>query len=282
MPEWLCAGGQPVTSSWPFGLMGILNVTPDSFYDGASHQNLKAAMAHTKTMLAEGAAIIDIGAESTRPGSQPVDEETERNRLGQVLENVAQTFPYAIISVDTWRASTASFALAKGARIINDVSGFAQDSCLLEVLADFAPGYVLTHSRDGVGGNADVVDADGAVDIVRNVKKFFEISLARLIKAGLPENRIALDPGIGFGKTPRQNITILKNLGEFLVFNRPLLIGLSMKSIFGAILGVPLKMRSIPTAVASVLAWQSGVFWHRVHHVAEARDALLLADALKK
>lgn len=272
----VCAGEGKISTRMPFGLMGILNLTPDSFFDGGKFNNADRACACTSQILKAGADIIDVGAESSRPGSQPIDGMEEAERLLPVLRVLRAAFPCAVFSVDTCRAEIAAMALAAGVRMINDVSACNRDHELVHVLAQFKPAYVLMHSN----GNGDMWTGPKDDDIVAEIKRFFERTLHKLTRAGLPEGHIILDPGIGFGKNLRQNLQILKNIHEFLEFGRPLLIGLSMKSFFGDLLGLSLGERAESTAIASALLWHKGVFWHRVHNVAQVRNALFLASEI--
>lgn len=276
MPQWIVANSMPVETSRSFGLMGILNLTPDSFYDGGRHCHPGKAVEHARRLLAEGADIVDIGAASSRPGAAPVDPFEERNRLYPVLEACKKNFPGAIFSVDCWRADIAAGSLSRGAHIINDISGCNWDANLIETLQEFKPGYVLMH---GNPRHEELHQKNAQLDILAHIKKFFSAKLTYLVRNGLPEDRIVLDPGIGFGKTREQNLLVLQNIEEFLEFHRPLLLGLSMKSIFQVVEGIPLAKRTIPTAVASLLAWQKGVFWHRVHHPQAVGLALRTACA---
>lgn len=273
---WHTASGIIPTSSTAFGLMGILNITPDSFYDGGSFQTRELALARMDELLEGGADIVDVGAESTRPGAGKLNPEEELDRLLPLVTSIRETFPDLIISVDTRNGVTARICLENGMNIINDVSGLRHDPSLLETLAYYQPGYVLTHSK---GDPETMQNCPSYKNVVDEIMGFFETRMSMLVRAGLPENRIALDPGIGFAKSIEHNLEIFKNLDQFLKFHRPLLIGLSMKSFFGHLLGHSLHERLIDTSVASVLAWSKGVFWHRVHHVRETRDALFLAEA---
>lgn len=271
-PLWLAAPDRPITAKMPFGLMGILNLTPDSFYDGGQTTN---ALELAVNLLKAGADILDLGAESTRPGATPLDSETEIGRLLAPLAAIRRALPRAVVSVDTMRAKTADLALKMGASIINDVSACAVEPALLDVLAERKPAYVLTHNPIAIGS-----ESSRKVHIATRLKRFFAVKLGELVRAGLPEEHVALDPGIGFGKNLEENVAILGKIREFAEFGRPLLVGLSMKSFFGELLGLSLADRGESTAIASVLCWQGGVFWHRAHNVARVRNALFLASAL--
>lgn len=179
--------------------------------------------------------------------------------------------------MDTYHADTAAAVLAQGAHIINDISACRFDPGLLDVLVQYKPGYVLMHSQ----GRPEVMQrAPRYDDVRREVREFFERELSRLVRAGLPEDRIVLDPGIGFGKTLEHNLTLLAHPGDWLELGRPVLMGLSMKSLFGGLLGLATDERGTATQVATALLWRRGIFWHRVHEVAATRRSLLLAGAL--
>ncbi|GKG94847.1 dihydropteroate synthase [Desulfovibrionaceae bacterium] len=273
---WLLSGGRALTVSAPFGVMGIVNLTPDSFYDGGLHAAPHAGLAHALRLHAQGADILDLGAESSRPGAAELSPAEELARLLPVLAGLRQRAPGAVVSVDTYHAATAVAALEQGAVIINDISACAFDPELLDVLVQYKPGYVLMHSR----GRPENMQRDPRYDDVRrDVLEFFERQLARLTAAGLPENRIVLDPGIGFGKTLEHNLALLSHPEDWLVFGRPVLMGLSMKSVFGGLLGLPPSARGTATQTATALLWSRGVFWHRVHDVAAARQSLTVAAA---
>lgn len=278
-PPWLTLGGARAGDrERPYGILGILNLTPDSFYDGGVNAEPAQAIARGLRFLQDGCDIIDLGPESSRPGSLPVGDDVEKGRLAPVLEALAQKLPPAKISVDTWHAATAIYALQNGAGIINDVSACEWEDGMLEALAQYKPGYVLTHNN----GLPRVMQRNPQYDdVVEDILAFFERKLNLLVKAGLPEDRIALDPGIGFGKLPAHNMEILRNLSRLLIFGRPLLIGLSMKSFLKKLFPDPHADLACLTATASALAWQKGVFWHRVHDPLKTANALELALAAR-
>ena len=274
--SWTIKGGA-VLGPAPFLVMGILNVTPDSFSDGGLYAQTGSAVGHGLDLLAQGADIVDIGGQSTRPFSQPVSVDEELARVMPVLEGIIQAKPDTVISLDTDKSQVASQGLAKGAVIVNDVSACSVDPGLLDVLAQFKPGYVLMHSQ----GNPQTMQIKPSYsDVVEDIQAFFEAHMKRLVLAGLPEDRVALDPGIGFGKTPEHNLAILRNLERFLALGRPLLIGLSRKSFLGDLLGLKTKDRELTTQVASALAWMRGAAIHRVHQAGDTVRTLKLAQAL--
>lgn len=264
---------EPFLTSRPFGIMGILNLSPDSFYDsGRLASNIRGA---AENMLRDGADILDLGGESTRPGATPTAASAELARVVPAIREIVGAFPDARISVDTWKAEIAAAALAEGAAFINDVSGL-RDPAMPDVLAQYKPSYCLTRNTGLAGGKGPRSD-----DIISDAKGFFESRMGELERRGFPENHIVLDCGIGFGKSFQDNLALLARMGEFLDLGRPLLVGVSMKSFFGDLLGLELRDRASATAVATALLWREGVFWHRVHDVRAARDALVLAVALR-
>lgn len=282
--QWTISRGR-VLGPAPFFLAGIVNVTPDSFYDGGKCFDSSLAVAHARKLAEEGAQILDIGGESTRPFSDSVSEADELNRVVPVVEALvnfsgmhfdnAQITP--VISVDTTKAKVALRALEAGAGIINDVSACRFDPALVDVLVDHQPGYVLMHS---LGSPKEMQQAPKYDDVVSEILAFFEERLTFLTKAGLDASRIVLDPGIGFGKLLEHNLTILRDIDRFGIFGLPIYIGLSNKSLFGGLLGLDVEQRSGATQVATALLGTKGVAIHRVHDVAAARQALTLAQAM--
>lgn len=254
--------------------MGILNITPDSFSDGGLWQSTQAAILHARKLYGDGAHLVDVGAESTRPGACPLDAAEEMARLKPVLKALARDCPHIPLSVDTRHGETARMALKQGVTVINDVSGLKHDPSMLEIIAEYRPGYVLMHSQ---GDPQTMQNAPHYADIMAEICQFFENGMARLMTAGVPENRIVLDPGIGFGKTLEHNLEIIRRLPELLTFGRPLLMGISRKSLFGQLLALPAGGRDMATAAASALLYERGAQWHRVHNAAAAAQALELA-----
>jgi dihydropteroate synthase len=245
-------------------LMGVLNVTPDSFSDGGRHFDPGAAVARAKAMVAEGAAIVDIGGESTRPGHVPVSADEELWRVKPVLEALAQGLD-AAISIDTGKAAVAREAARLGASVINDVWGLQRDPGMADAVADTDSAVVVMHNRER---------ADGTIDILDDVERFFERSLNLAAGAGVPFGRILLDPGVGFGKTPEQNHSCIWNLDRFRRFGAPVLVGLSRKSFLGRITGAEVDNRLPGTLAADTIALMRGASVLRVHDVAENRAAL--------
>lgn len=252
-------------------VMGILNVTPDSFSDGGAYLAPEHARAHAAEMIADGAEIIDIGAESTRPyGSQPVSAAEELRRLQPVLEAVvALGTP---VSIDTMKAEVAAWALDHGAAIANDVWGLQRDPEMAGVIAARRTPVIAMHNRDA---------ADPAIDIVDDVKAFFERSLTIAAKAGIAEELVILDPGIGFGKTPQQSMIALARLREFAVFGRPLLVGASRKRFISTIVPSEPKQRLGGSLAAHLIAVENGARIIRAHDVAATSQALKVAQAIR-
>ena len=261
----------------PFGVMGIVNVTPDSFFDGGQYVAPCQAVQRVRACVDDGADIVDLGAASSRPGSRPLSADEEVARLLPVLMGLQQERA-CTLSVDTWRSATAAMALQRGAGIINDISACQWDPALLDVLVQYRPGYVLMHCK---GHPKDMQQSPDYNDVVSEVLSFFENALNKIVRAGLPEENIALDPGIGFGKRLQDNLRLLANVDRLTSFGRPILVGISMKSMFGELLGLPAGERGAATQTATALLWHKGVTWHRVHHVAMAVQGLHLACAIR-
>ncbi len=238
-------------------VMGILNATPDSFSDGGRWTEIDAALAHARDMTAEGADLIDVGGESTRPGHTPVDARDEIARVVPVIERLAgETSPP--ISIDTFKAATASAALAAGATIVNDVWGLTRDPDLARVAAEHRAPLIVMHNR---------VEADGALDVVADQLAFFRRAIDAALSAGVPESDVVIDPGIGFGKTPEQDLAALARLDELKVLGRPILLGTSRKRIVGRILDVPPAERLFGTLATNVVGAWLGADILRVHDV---------------
>ncbi|UJX40786.1 dihydropteroate synthase [Desulfovibrio sp. JY] len=258
-------------------IAGIINVTPDSFSDGGRHETAAAAVAHGLALAAEGADILDVGGESTRPGAAQVPLEEEIRRVVPVVSGILRELPGALVSVDTFKAGCAAAAIEAGAVIVNDISACAFDPELTDVLVVGKPGYVLMHCQ---GRPRSMQDDPRYDDVVEDILAFFEAHLSRLVRAGLPEDHVVLDPGIGFGKRLEHNLALLRGLDRFAVLGRPIYMGLSNKAFFGAFLGLPVENRGPATAVASALCAARGARIHRVHDVAGVAQALRLAAAM--
>ncbi|MCZ7640101.1 MAG: dihydropteroate synthase [Verrucomicrobia bacterium] len=261
----------------PALLMGVVNVTPDSFFDGGRHFDTASAIAHGAALAAEGAEILDVGGESTRPGARPVEEEEERRRVLPVIEALARRQDVAV-SVDTRKPGVARAALAAGAMIVNDVGANREDPALWQVVAETGAAYVCMHMR----GNPETMQSEPAYrDVVAEVHGFFAERLERLTAAGVRPDQVALDVGIGFGKTVDHNLALLAALESFRSFQRPLVLGVSRKSFIGKLLGVEVQDR-LPASVACA-AWAvaHGVEVIRTHDVAATRQAVRLIEALR-
>ncbi len=255
-------------------IAGIVNVTPDSFYDGGRHADAAVAVAHGLSLADDGADMLDVGGESTRPGAAPVSLEEELRRVVPVVAGLVAARPSVPVAVDTYKAGCAAAALDAGAVAVNDVSACAFDPGLRDVVAQYRPGYVLMHSL----GRPDTMQDDPRYgDVVEDILAFFEERMAMLVRAGLPEEHIVLDPGIGFGKRTEHNLDILRRLDRFASLGRPLYLGISNKSVFGAVLALPVEKRNLATAVLSALCAARGARIHRVHDVAGVTAALRLA-----
>ncbi len=259
-----------------FRLMGILNVTPDSFSDGGRFLQAEAAIEHGRTLVSEGAEIVDVGGESTRPGAEPVSPQEERERVQPVIEGLAATRTGAQISIDTSKASVARAALEAGASLVNDVSALRADPGMVEVVAGGGASCCLMHSP----GERRAAQAPRYEDVVDDVKAFLEERLAFAVRAGIEERRVLLDPGIGFGKTVEHNLQLLRRLDELATLGRPIVIGTSRKSFLARIAGdSPSSRRLAGTVATNVLALERGASVFRVHEVAPMRAALAVAAA---
>ena len=253
-------------------IMGILNVTPDSFSDGGRHAAPDDALAHARTLLAEGADILDVGGESTRPGHVAVDAEEEWGRIAPVLKGLAQEVIAVPVSVDTYKAAVARRALEAGAAIVNDIWGFTRDPEIVHVVADFDAAAVVMHNRAEIDPHMDVMD-----DMIT----FFERAIDRAAKAGVRPERLVLDPGIGFGKTFPQNLTAIRRLDELRVLGLPLLLGTSRKSMIGKIIETTPEERLPGTIASNVIGVMTGVEIIRVHDVAAHVQAARVAEAIR-
>jgi dihydropteroate synthase len=275
---WQTARG-PVALETPV-IMGVLNVTPDSFSDGGRWLEADAALARAEHLLAAGASIIDIGGESTRPGATPVPETVERERVLPVVERLAHRFPEAILSVDTVKSGVARRALEAGAAVINDVSGFRLDPEMPAVVSKAGAGVVLAHSRGGVSDMASSEHASFPGGVLREVIAELAQAQERWREAGIPADRVVIDPGLGFGKTPEQNLELLRGLRALRALGQPVLVGPSRKRFLGTVTARAAGERDAATAGACVVAWLNGARLFRVHEPAVARDALAVAAAI--
>lgn len=259
-------------------IMGILNVTPDSFSDGGRHAGVEAAVAHARQMWLRGADMIDIGGESTRPGSAEVDEAEELSRVLPVIETLRSKHPEMRLSIDTRHASVARAALLAGVDVVNDITGLTNPA-MRAVCAEFPCGVVLMHMQ---GTPKTMQIAPHYDDVVAEVRDFFEQQVALAEADGIAQDRICLDPGIGFGKSLEHNLALIQHLETLRVQQLPLLMALSRKRFIGALWEDAdfVRQSPWPTVVMSLMAAQSGADMHRVHDVAELRRALQLRAAV--
>jgi dihydropteroate synthase len=262
-------------------LVGILNVTPDSFSDGGQYTGLSAALAHAEKLLAAGAFILDVGGESTRPGrTTDVAADEELRRTVPVIQALARSYPDLIISVDTVKASVARAALDVGAAVVNDVSALRLDSAMGTTVAAARAGLILMHSRGSILDIASYRHADYNGDVVGEVLAELRQALDAAALAGIGPDGTVIDPGFGFSKTAEQNLLLMDQLAALQALGRPILVGPSRKRFLGAATGVPTEDRDRVTAAACALAYERGARLFRVHDVAGARETLALAQAV--
>ena len=272
----LRAGQFEFTFPRPVLVMGIVNVTPDSFFDGGRFLDAPAAVAHALQLVEEGAEIVDIGGESTRPGALPVSEAEELRRVMPVIEQLAGRVKVPI-SIDTVKPGVARAALAAGASIVNDIASNRDDTTLWEIVAEARAGYVCVHMQ----GTPQTMQVNPAyTDVVREVADFFSERIRRLSDCGVGREHAILDPGIGFGKTVEHNLQLLGAARSFTCLERPLLVGVSRKSFIGKLLGAELSAR-LPAALAcTAMAVAAGVQIVRAHDVAETVQAIRMTEAI--
>lgn len=251
-------------------VMGILNVTPDSFSDGGMHAAADTAIAHAGTMVSEGADILDIGGESTRPGAEPVSLDDEWARIAPVLEPITELG--APVSIDTYKADIARRACAAGAVIINDVWGLQRDPAMPDTAAETGAHVIMMHNR---------AKADSDINILEDIDRWFERSMELARKAGIPAAKQILDPGFGFGKTTDQNFQILNQLEKLQKHGLPILAGASRKRMIGAVLHVETDERLFGSLAAHLIAAQKGAAILRVHDVRPHADAVQILSATR-
>jgi dihydropteroate synthase len=262
-----------------FRIMGIVNVTPDSFSDGGLYLDPGAAVVHGLELADAGAAILDVGGESTRPGAMPVGADEELRRVVPVIEELAsaEDAPGVELSVDTSKARVASEALKRGATLVNDVTALRGDPQMAAVIAEHEADCCLMHMR---GEPRTMQDDPHYDDVVSDVKAFLEERLAFAVASGIAESRVILDPGIGFGKTTAHNLELIRRLDELVAIGRPVMIGASRKSFIGRITGrTDPAEREAGTVAINVLAFARGATVFRVHDVGPSYDALTVAAA---
>ena len=276
MTRWEACGRAIVTGRVP-RVMGIVNVTPDSFSDGGRAATRDVAIAHALRLVDEGADLLDIGGESSRPGAEPVPEDEELRRVLPVVEALAPRVPVPI-SVDTTKAGVAVRALRAGASIVNDITALGGDPDLPRVVAESGAGVVLMHMA---GTPRTMQDDPRYGDVVGDVRDFLAGRIAEVESLGIPRARVAIDPGIGFGKTLEHNLELLRNLDRFATLGCAVLIGTSRKGFLGALTGRPVAERATASVVSSLAAATRGAHVVRVHDVAPMVDAIKIWAELR-
>ncbi len=261
-------------------IMGVLNVTPDSFSDGGRFIDQEAAFRHAERMVEEGAAILDVGGESSRPGSEPVVLAEELQRVIPVIERIRRRFPDVILSIDTYKAETARQAMAAGADIVNDISALRADQEMLEVLQHSDAGIILMHMR----GTPKTMQIDpNYQDVCGEVFAFLRMQRDELVRSGIDRERIAIDPGFGFGKRVRDNAELVRQLDHFAELDQPIVVGISRKSMIAHLLGdpqLPSQERMWPTVALTSLLREKGAHIFRVHDVRPNLEALRMTEAI--
>ena len=270
MKGWQLAHGRRLDLGARAVVMGVLNVTPDSFSDGGRFDRIDDALAQARRMHAEGAAIIDVGGESTRPGADAVSPEAEQARTLPVIEEIAR-WPDVLVSVDTYRAETARRAVAAGAHIVNDVCGLQREPGIARVAAETGAGLVVMHTGR---------EREPLADVIADQWAFLGHSLDVAAAAGVSPDQIVLDPGFGFGKDSEDNLCLMARFGELASHRRPWLVGTSRKRFVGTVTGRDAGGRDAGTAATSVILRLAGASIFRVHDVATNVDALAFADAM--
>jgi dihydropteroate synthase len=268
----------PIEQRWPRpAVLGVVNVTPDSFSDGGRFSSPAEAIAHAKRLLAEGAALVDIGGESTRPGAEPVGAEKELQRVLPVLEGL-EGLP---VSIDTSKAEVARAALEKGAELVNDVTALRGDPDMGAVVAEYGAYVCLMHM---LGEPRTMQATPQYDDVVAEVFAFLDERVAFAVGCGIAEERICVDPGIGFGKTSDQNLELVRRLDTLALLGRPVVVGLSRKSTLGKVLGDPGATQGTTAASvgAAVVAFERGAWMVRAHDVRETVEALAVAAAVER
>jgi dihydropteroate synthase len=262
-------------------LMGILNVTPDSFSDGGRFLTIDEARAHAAQLVEDGARIVDVGGESTRPGRRElVPEPEELRRVIPVMEALTRDLPGVLISIDTVKAPVARAALEAGAAIVNDVTAFRHDPAVASEAARAGAGVVLMHSRGALLEIASYDHADYGGDVVGAVIRELHAAVEQATTHGVAPETIVIDPGLGFSKTPEQNMLVCDRLAALLSLGRPILVGPSRKRFVGTMISLDSSERDRASATVCALAWERGARLFRVHDVAAARDALAVAEAI--
>lgn len=252
-------------------VMGILNVTPDSFSDGGRYNHLDAALKHTEQMIKDGAAIIDVGGESTRPGHEKITDQEEIDRILPVIEKIKQEFSVPV-SLDAYKAAVAKEGIQAGADLLNDIWGLQYDPAMGKIVADSGVAYCLMHNRDKI---TEEMDADLFIGQMKEDAK-------RALDAGIKKERIILDPGVGFAKTQEQNLMTIANLDRLKALGYPVLLGTSRKSVIGYVLDVPTDKRLVGTLATSAVAVQTGCMFVRVHDVKENVELIQMLERIRE
>ena len=252
-------------------VMGILNVTPDSFSDGGRYNHLDAALKHTEQMIKDGAAIIDVGGESTRPGHEKITDQEEIDRILPVIEKIKQEFSVPV-SLDTYKAAVAKEGIQAGADLLNDIWGLQYDPAMGKIVADSGVAYCLMHNRDKI---TEEMDADLFIGQMKEDAK-------RALDAGIKKERIILDPGVGFAKTQEQNLMTIATLDRLKALGYPVLLGTSRKSVIGYVLDVPTDKRLVGTLATSAVAVQTGCMFVRVHDVKENVELIQMLERIRE
>lgn len=256
-------------------IMGILNITPNSFFDGGKFNRLDAALAQTEKMLSEGATFIDIGGASSKPGVDEISVDEELLRVLPVIEKIAATFPEAIISIDTYRSNVAQKAVEAGAQIVNDISAGNMDNNMLKTVGALGVPYIAMHMQ---GTPQNMQNNPSYDDVLTAVRSFFSAKIVEAHAAGIHD--IILDPGFGFGKTAQHNFTLLNHLDSLLIEGVPMLVGVSRKSMIYKTLNISADAALNGTTVLNTIALRQGAQLLRVHDVKEAHEAIRLVEAL--
>ena len=252
-------------------VMGILNLTPDSFSNGGRYVSMEAALSHAKQMAAAGCDIIDVGGESTRPGALPISEDEELARVESIFAELAFKLEVPL-SIDTYKSKIAARAVELGAILINDVWGLQKDPGMAATVAATEAAVVIMHNR---------AEKDGGIDIIADIRSFFTHSLALAEAAGIPRSRIILDPGVAFGKTAHQNVEVLRGLGELIKFGCPILVGTSRKAFLGSLSEQQVEAQLVGAIAANLAAYAAGAALFRVHDVAEQVAALKVFHTIR-
>ena len=259
-------------------IMGILNVTPDSFHDGGKYNTIKQALIHTEQMISEGADIIDVGGESTRPGSNPISEKEELSRVIPIIDAINKNFKITV-SIDTTKSAVARQALDSGATIVNDISGLSFDPTLADIVSKYEAQIILCHTSSRP---VDMQKKTSYKNIVKDIYNYLENSIKISEDCGILSDNISIDPGFGFGKTANHNLLLLKSLSKFKKLDKKVVVGTSMKSFIGKILqSDDIDQRILGTFATIVISILNGADIVRVHDVKEMKVAVQIADAVK-